>query len=161
DGEMIARVLEGLAVTVANDNSPEQVVVSGLGDAVRAAERRLADGAGSAMLRLVPLDVSAPFHSPLMAPIEPAFAAVLEGACARAKDIDERERRISMTFPSHYWAVVLGGSSGFGLASAQKLAEHGMNCFLVHRDRRGAMARIEPEFEQIRRQGVSLVTMNV
>ena len=46
-----------------------------------------------------------------------------------------------MTFPSHYWAVVLGGSSGFGLASAQKLAEHGMNCFLVHRDRRGAMAR--------------------
>ena len=66
-----------------------------------------------------------------------------------------------MTFPSHYWAVILGGSSGFGLASAQKLAEHGMNCFLVHRDRRGAMARIEPEFEQIRRQGVTLVTMNV
>src|SRR6058998_4204108 len=66
-----------------------------------------------------------------------------------------------MTFPSHYWAVVLGGSSGFGLASAQKLAEHGMNCFLVHRDRRGAMVRIEPEFERIRGQGVSLVTMNV
>jgi len=83
DGELIARVLEGLAVTVANDNSPEQVVLSGLGDAVRAAERRLADGAGSAVLRLVPLDVSAPFHSPLMAPIEPAFAAVLEPASAR------------------------------------------------------------------------------
>ena len=66
-----------------------------------------------------------------------------------------------MKFPSHYWAVILGGSSGFGLASAQKLAEHGMNCFLVHRDRRGAMVRIEPEFERIRGQGVSLVTMNV
>jgi NAD(P)-dependent dehydrogenase (short-subunit alcohol dehydrogenase family) len=66
-----------------------------------------------------------------------------------------------MRFPSHYWAVVLGGSSGFGLASAQKLAEHGMNCFLVHRDRRGAMVRIEPEFERIRGQGVSLVTMHV
>ena len=51
-----------------------------------------------------------------------------------------------MRFPSHYWAVILGGSSGFGLASAQRLAEHGMNCFLVHRDRRGAMVRIEPEF---------------
>jgi len=66
-----------------------------------------------------------------------------------------------MTFPSNYWAVFLGGPSGFGLAAAQKLAEHGMNCFLVHRDRRGAMVRIEPEFERIRGQGVSLVTMNV
>lgn len=66
-----------------------------------------------------------------------------------------------MRFPSTHWAVVLGGSSGFGLASAQKLAEHGMNCFLIHRDRRGAMARIEPEFERIRAHGVSLVTMNV
>ena len=66
-----------------------------------------------------------------------------------------------MRFPSHYWTVILGGSSGFGLATAQKLAEHGMSCFLVHRDRRGAMGRIEPEFERIRGQGVSLVTMNV
>ena len=45
------------------------------------------------------------------------------------------------------WAVILGGSSGFGLATAQKLAEHGMNVCVVHRDRRGAMSRIEPEFE--------------
>jgi NAD(P)-dependent dehydrogenase (short-subunit alcohol dehydrogenase family) len=65
-----------------------------------------------------------------------------------------------MRFPSTYWAVILGGSSGFGLATAQKLAEHGMHCFLVHRDRRGAMARIEPEFDAIRRHGVSLVTAN-
>ena len=66
-----------------------------------------------------------------------------------------------MRFPSHYWAVILGGSSGFGLATAQKLAEHGMNCFVVHRDRRGAMVRIEPDFARIRAQGVSLVSMNV
>lgn len=66
-----------------------------------------------------------------------------------------------MRFPSTHWAVVLGGSSGFGLATAQKLAEHGMSCFLVHRDRRGAMARIEPEFARIRDQGVECVTMNV
>jgi NAD(P)-dependent dehydrogenase (short-subunit alcohol dehydrogenase family) len=65
-----------------------------------------------------------------------------------------------MRFPATHWAVVLGGSSGFGLAAAQKLAEHGMSCFLVHRDRRGAMARIEPEFDAIRRHGVPLVTMN-
>ena len=80
DGSVIERALEGLTVTVANDNSPDQVVLSGLGDDVRAAERRLAEGAAGAFLRLVPLDVSAPFHSPLMAPIEPAFAAVLASA---------------------------------------------------------------------------------
>ena len=80
DGSVIERALEGLTVTVANDNSPDQVVLSGLGDDVRAAERRLAESAAGAFLRLVPLEVSAPFHSPLMAPIEPAFAAVLASA---------------------------------------------------------------------------------
>jgi NAD(P)-dependent dehydrogenase (short-subunit alcohol dehydrogenase family) len=65
-----------------------------------------------------------------------------------------------MTFPPQHWAVILGGSSGFGLASAHKLAAHGMNLCLVHRDRRGAMARIEPEFDAIRRTGVELLTVN-
>jgi NAD(P)-dependent dehydrogenase (short-subunit alcohol dehydrogenase family) len=65
-----------------------------------------------------------------------------------------------MRFATDQWAVILGGSSGFGLAAAQKLAEHGMSCFIVHRDRRGAMARIEPEFARIRDQGVELVTIN-
>jgi NAD(P)-dependent dehydrogenase (short-subunit alcohol dehydrogenase family) len=59
------------------------------------------------------------------------------------------------------WCVILGGSSGFGLATATKLAEHGMSCFIVHRDRRGAMARIEPEFARIAATGVSVVTRNV
>ena len=63
-------------------------------------------------------------------------------------------------FPAGSWALVLGGSSGFGLATATKLAEHGMNVCIVHRDRRGAMARIEPEFEKIRGLGVQLVTHN-
>jgi NAD(P)-dependent dehydrogenase (short-subunit alcohol dehydrogenase family) len=58
------------------------------------------------------------------------------------------------------WALILGGSSGFGLATAHKLSEHGMNVCIVHRDRRGAMGRIEPEFERIRERGVSLVTYN-
>jgi len=49
-----------------------------------------------------------------------------------------------MTFGPADWCVILGGSSGFGLATATTLAEHGMSCFIVHRDRRGAMARIEP-----------------
>jgi NAD(P)-dependent dehydrogenase (short-subunit alcohol dehydrogenase family) len=66
-----------------------------------------------------------------------------------------------VTFRSDQWAVILGGSSGFGLATAHKLSELGMSCFVVHRDRRGAMARIEPEFEKIRRRGVGFVAKNV
>ncbi len=58
------------------------------------------------------------------------------------------------------WGLILGGSSGFGLASAHKLASHGMNLCVVHRDRRGAMRRIEPEFDAIRAHGVELRAFN-
>jgi NAD(P)-dependent dehydrogenase (short-subunit alcohol dehydrogenase family) len=64
------------------------------------------------------------------------------------------------TFDDTEWALILGGSSGFGLATAHKLAAEGLNVCIVHRDRRGAMSRIEPEFEAIRSRGVSLLTFN-
>ncbi len=35
---------------------------------------------------------------------------------------------------SGWWAVILGGSSGFGLASVEKLAAHGMNVALLYRE---------------------------
>lgn len=47
-----------------------------------------------------------------------------------------------------------------GLASAKKLAASGMNLFIVHRDRRGSMARIEADFDEIRAHGVNLIAMN-
>jgi len=65
-----------------------------------------------------------------------------------------------MRFPDDQWALILGGSSGFGLATAKKLSAHGLNVIIVHRDRRGAMKRIEPGFEQIRKNGVRLLTFN-
>ncbi|MGB6151202.1 MAG: SDR family NAD(P)-dependent oxidoreductase, partial [Pricia sp.] len=34
------------------------------------------------------------------------------------------------------WALVLGGSSGLGVATAKKLAMHGFNIIIVHRDRK-------------------------
>ncbi len=57
----------------------------------------------------------------------------------------ERPKGLSMSrsFDTTSWALILGGSSGFGLASAAKLAANGMNVIIFHRDRRGAMARIE------------------
>ena len=65
-----------------------------------------------------------------------------------------------MRFPDNQWALILGGSSGFGLAAARKLAVHGLNLAVVHRDRRGAMQRIEAHFEEIRETGVRLVSFN-
>ena len=61
----------------------------------------------------------------------------------------------------NYWAVILGGSSGFGLATAKKLASWGMNICIVHRDRRGSMDRINEEFEKIKALGVNLQTYNL
>ncbi|GIX40535.1 MAG: short-chain dehydrogenase [Leptospiraceae bacterium] len=61
----------------------------------------------------------------------------------------------------NYWAIILGGSSGFGLASAKRLAKAGMNICIVHRDRKGAMHRIEPEFQKIRDENVQLKTFNL
>jgi NAD(P)-dependent dehydrogenase (short-subunit alcohol dehydrogenase family) len=63
-------------------------------------------------------------------------------------------------FAPGQWAVILGGSSGFGLATAQVLADHGMNLCIVHRDRRSQLAGIEPEFEKLRGLGVAVQTHN-
>jgi NAD(P)-dependent dehydrogenase (short-subunit alcohol dehydrogenase family) len=64
-------------------------------------------------------------------------------------------------FHQDHWALILGGSSGFGLASARKLAAEGMNVCVVHRDRRGAMDRINQEFESIRAAGRGFLALNL
>ncbi len=64
------------------------------------------------------------------------------------------------SFSKSSWALILGGSSGFGLASAAKLAAHGMNVIIFHRDRRGAMPRIEDAFASLRNEGVEVLTFN-
>lgn len=48
------------------------------------------------------------------------------------------------------WALILGGSSGLGLATALKLSKNGYAICVVHRDRRNEMKRIEKQFEEIR-----------
>src|SRR6056297_2616653 len=64
-------------------------------------------------------------------------------------------------FNTNYWALLIGGSSGFGLASAEKLARHGMNLCIVHRDRRAAMRQIAPVFEKLRETGVEVLIFNL
>jgi len=59
-----------------------------------------------------------------------------------------------------YWAVVLGGSSGLGFASARKLAEHGMNVCVIYRSSRSEAEIIETNFYQIRKTGVQFLEFN-
>lgn len=63
--------------TVANDNDPSQVVISGHRDAV---ERAAALAKDMGAKRAVLLPVSAPFHCPLMQPAADAMAAALADA---------------------------------------------------------------------------------
>ena len=59
-----------------------------------------------------------------------------------------------------YWALVLGGSSGLGLASALKLARHGMNICIIHRNSKSEMKMIEKDFDQFKRCGIEFLSFN-
>jgi [acyl-carrier-protein] S-malonyltransferase len=85
DGGMLAVLGKGAAdhatelaeahgLTVANDNSPQQVVLSGTEDALPSA----AEAVKELGLRAVELPVSGAFHSPMMAAAVPDFEAALQ-----------------------------------------------------------------------------------
>jgi [acyl-carrier-protein] S-malonyltransferase len=84
DAEQVAQacadVAAGDVVSAANLNGPGQVVIGGGRDAVkRAGDRAKALGAK----RVIPLDVSAPFHTALMKPAAERLAPELCAAAAR------------------------------------------------------------------------------
>jgi [acyl-carrier-protein] S-malonyltransferase len=65
---------EGEVCTVANDNDPSQVVISGQKSAI---DRAIAIAKDMGAKRAVPLPVSAPFHCPLMQPAAEAMRDAL------------------------------------------------------------------------------------
>ena len=87
--QILALVVEaeretGEACDIANDNAEGQVVISGTAAAVAKASSS-AQAAGAK--RVVPLKVSAPFHSRLMLPAAEAMAEVLAEISVRAPDL--------------------------------------------------------------------------
>lgn len=60
----------------------------------------------------------------------------------------------------NYWALILGGSSGLGLATAKKLAKHGMNICIVYRNSRIQEEAILREFESIAQEGIQFKAFN-
>lgn len=76
DADALRAAIGGLEdVWVANDNAPGQIVISGTVRGVADATEALT-AAGAR--RIVPLQVSGAFHSPLMAPAAGEFAALLD-----------------------------------------------------------------------------------
>ncbi len=59
------------------------------------------------------------------------------------------------------WALILGGSSGLGLATAHKLAKHGYNICILHRNRKSEYITISQEFENIKNNDVTLLSFNI
>ena len=58
------------------------------------------------------------------------------------------------------YALILGGSSGLGLASAKKLAGHGYNICIVHRDRKSSLPAFKEEVKKMEAIGVVVKTFN-
>jgi enoyl-[acyl-carrier protein] reductase I len=58
------------------------------------------------------------------------------------------------------YALILGGSSGLGYASALKLAQHGMNLIIFYRAARMQKEEIESRFELLRSYDIELLSIN-
>jgi [acyl-carrier-protein] S-malonyltransferase len=71
----IDELADELGLSLANDNAPGQIVLSGRSQAIEQAVER----AGDIGCRARPLDVGGAFHSPLMAPAADALKEALDG----------------------------------------------------------------------------------
>lgn len=58
------------------------------------------------------------------------------------------------------WALILGGSSGLGLATAKKLANHGMNICIIHRNSKIQEPDVNAEFETIKNKNIQFKSFN-
>jgi enoyl-[acyl-carrier protein] reductase III len=60
------------------------------------------------------------------------------------------------------WAIILGGSSGFGFAAAEKLAAHGMNIAVLYRETSGAEKLLLEKFKKIATaNGITILPYNI
>lgn len=74
DKEPLLAICRETGAEVANFNSPEQIVITGEADKVKAASARITEAGAK---RVIPLDVSGAFHSSLMQPAAHQFKAHL------------------------------------------------------------------------------------
>ncbi len=114
--EQAAGLADAHGLSVANDNSPQQVVLSGAGTALPAA----AEAARELGLRAMELPVTGAFHSPMMASAVPEFSAALERvqigtprvpvlSAVTAEPFDDVRRRLveALTMPVRWRETML------------------------------------------------------
>lgn len=63
-----------------------------------------------------------------------------------------RNLQVMMDFKQNNWAVILGGSGGFGLATAKLLAKKGFNLILVYRERKKSLEALNVEIDLLKEQ---------
>jgi [acyl-carrier-protein] S-malonyltransferase len=108
DSGLLKKALGGLPVDVANINSADQVVISGDASALPEAERNFSQVLdGEKPYRFVLLNVSAPFHSRFMKPIEETFSYVLEEASRKL--VPERAVKVTSNFTGEFHADSVSG----------------------------------------------------
>ena len=59
------------------------------------------------------------------------------------------------------WALIIGGSSGMGLATSRKLSKNGFNLVIIHRDRRSLLPEFDKNIEELRKNGMKVLTFNI
>ena len=60
------------------------------------------------------------------------------------------------------WAVILGGSSGFGLAAVEKLAAHGMNIAVLYREMSAPEKELKEKFSALAKSsGITITPFNI
>lgn len=59
------------------------------------------------------------------------------------------------------WALILGGSTGLGLATAKKLGSKGFNIIIIHRDRKSDLEKIKSSFREITLHKAQCVSFNM
>jgi enoyl-[acyl-carrier protein] reductase III len=63
---------------------------------------------------------------------------------------------------SDQWAIILGGSSGFGLAAIEKLARHGMHIATLYRETAAAERLLKEKFSDLAAtRGISVIPLNI
>jgi [acyl-carrier-protein] S-malonyltransferase len=153
-----AEAADGQIVSPANLNAPGQIVIAGHRDAVaRAGERAKALGAR----RVVPLNVSAPFHCALMAPAEARLAPELRSLAVakprvpivanvdaepKASAADAIEALIRQVSAPVRWEAVVGRLASSGVRTYVEVGPGAVLAGLVRKiDRDARVVSVEDE----------------
>ena len=112
-----AKSKPGRVVEVVNFNSPQQLVVAGHKGAVE----DLCQALEAESIRFVMLQVSAPFHSPLMAPVQPRLTEVL-------RDMRFDEALLRQAYYQTLLPVYQTNTNGNGRADMMRMAQVVSSC---------------------------------